>query len=85
MDNALVVTANQRVTEWLRSAGSVPEEAEEETIHFPHQKVTEIFQSIHWPSIFRLTDISITKLRMRMKPIAPPQGFFDELIRIFLD
>lgn len=42
MDNALVVTANQRVTEWLRSAGSVPEEAdeEEEPIHFTHQKVS---------------------------------------------
>ncbi|VDL19606.1 unnamed protein product [Hymenolepis diminuta] len=40
IDNALVVTANQRVTEWLRSAGSVPEEAdeEEEPIHFTHQK-----------------------------------------------
>lgn len=29
-DNALAVTANQRVTEWLRSAGSLPEEAETE-------------------------------------------------------
>lgn len=43
IDNALVVTANQRVTEWLRSAGSVPEEAdeEEEPIHFTHQKVSK--------------------------------------------
>ncbi|VDN98012.1 unnamed protein product [Rodentolepis nana] len=43
IDNALSVTANQRVTEWLRSAGSVPEEAdeeEEEPIHCTHQKVS---------------------------------------------
>ncbi|VDM21534.1 unnamed protein product [Hydatigera taeniaeformis] len=31
VDNSLSVTANQRVTEWLRSAGSLPEETEDET------------------------------------------------------
>nr|CDS15206.1 rho GTPase activating protein 39 [Echinococcus granulosus] len=36
--SSLSVTANQRVTEWLRSAGSLPEEAEDEATYFQHQK-----------------------------------------------
>lgn len=38
-DSSLLVTANQRVTEWLRSAGSLPEEAEDEVTHLQHSKV----------------------------------------------